>query len=106
MSNEERRLLSSGTAPTLLFRLDSLPEIEREDILASRQEEMQKYKDSMQLDAMYKMAVDVDDDDDDSHHHKRRECFLATPLREEDYSDGVQASTPVSQRRRRARCKS
>jgi RNA polymerase-associated protein RTF1 len=33
-----------------------MPEFEREAILAGRQEEMQKYKDSQQLDAMYRMA--------------------------------------------------
>ena len=42
-----------------------MPEIERENILASRLEEMQKYKDSQQLDAMYKMAGMADDDDED-----------------------------------------
>jgi RNA polymerase-associated protein RTF1 len=33
-----------------------MPEIERENILASRLEEMQKFKDSAQLNEMYKMA--------------------------------------------------
>jgi hypothetical protein len=39
-----------------LSRLDAMPEFEREAILAQRQEDMQKYKDSQQLDAMYRMA--------------------------------------------------
>lgn len=47
------------------FSLESLPEIERENILASRQEEIQKYKDAAQLDAMYKMAGMAGEDDDD-----------------------------------------
>lgn len=66
--------------PHTVCRLDSLPEIERENILASRQEEMQKYKDSMQLDAMYKMAVDENDDDDDMHPRKRARELLSSNL--------------------------
>jgi len=57
--------------------LDALPEIERENILAGRLEEMQKFKDAMQLDMMYKMAGaggdDDDDEDDDGPSRKRRE---------------------------------
>lgn len=54
-----------------------MPEIEREDILASRLEEMQKFKDSQQLDAMYKMAgmgndEDEEDEDDDEPRKRRR----------------------------------
>lgn len=52
--------------------LDNLPEIERENILASRQEEIQKFKDSMALDAMFRAAND-DADDDDAPSRKRRE---------------------------------
>jgi len=56
--------------------LESLPEIEREDILAGRLEEMQKFKDSQQLDAMYKMAgmggEEEDDEDEDDEPRKRR----------------------------------
>ena len=55
------------------FRLEALPEIERENILASRLEEMQKFKDSQQLDAMYKMAGMGRDDDEDDHGRKKRE---------------------------------
>ena len=59
----------------LVPRLEGLPEIDRESILATRQEEIQKYKESLQIAAMYKMAVDQDDDDDDSHPRKRQsEC--------------------------------
>lgn len=56
------------TAPSL----ESLPEIERENILASRQEEIQKFKDAAQLDAMYKMAGMTGDDDDDMPARKQR----------------------------------
>jgi RNA polymerase-associated protein RTF1 len=53
-----------------------MPEIEREDILAGRLEEMQKFKDSQQLDAMYKMAGmggdDEEEEDDDDEPRKRR----------------------------------
>jgi RNA polymerase-associated protein RTF1 len=52
-----------------------LPEIERENILAGRLEEMQNFKDSQQLDAMYKMAGmggDDDEDDYDDEPKKRR----------------------------------
>lgn len=56
--------------------MESLPEIEREDILAGRLEEMQKFKDSQQLDAMYKMAgmggEEEDDEDEDDEPRKRR----------------------------------
>ncbi|GFZ47472.1 hypothetical protein JCM24511_05216 [Saitozyma sp. JCM 24511] len=45
--------------------LEGLPEIERENILAARLEEMQKFKDSQQLEAMYKMAGMGRDEDDD-----------------------------------------
>jgi len=62
-------------------RLDALPEIERENILAGRLEEMQKFKDSMQLDMMYKMAGaggdDDDDDDDDGPSRKRRKSAVS-----------------------------
>ncbi|OCF72597.1 RNA polymerase-associated protein RTF1 [Kwoniella mangroviensis CBS 8886] len=45
--------------------LEKLPEIEREEILATRLEEMQKFKDSQALDAMFKTIGGDDDDDDD-----------------------------------------
>ncbi len=51
-----------------------MPEIERESILAARDEEMQKFRDSQQLDAMFRMAG-ADDDDDDEHARKRSEIF-------------------------------
>jgi len=61
-----------------------MPEIERENILASRLEEMQKFKDSQQLDAMYKMAgmgnEDEEDDDDDEPRKRRRSLFLSISL--------------------------
>jgi hypothetical protein len=57
-------------------RLEGLPEIERENILAGRLEEMQKLKDSMQLDAMYKMAGmgGDEEEEDDEPSRKKREC--------------------------------
>lgn len=58
--------------------LESLPEIEKEQILAQRQEEIQKYKDSMQLDAMWKMAQMEGDDSDDGHAKKRRKHTSVT----------------------------
>lgn len=54
-----------------------MPEIEREAILAARQEEMQKFKDAQQLEAMYRAAGmgsgagDDDDDDDDEPSRKK-----------------------------------
>jgi len=64
-----------------IYSLESLPEIDRENILASRLEEMQKYKDSQQLDAMYKMAGmggDKDDEDEDEGpSRKKRRCSVS-----------------------------
>ncbi|TXT08753.1 hypothetical protein VHUM_02881 [Vanrija humicola] len=57
--------------------LDNLPEIERENILAARQEEIQKFKDSMALDAMFRAAND-DADDDDAPSRKRRKHTSVT----------------------------
>lgn len=62
----------------LTCSLESLPEIEKEQILATRQEEIQKYKDSMQLDAMYKMAQMEGEDSDDGHAKKRRKHTSVT----------------------------
>lgn len=39
-----------------IFRLLDLDELEREDILASRQEEMQKYKDSLNINRLFSAA--------------------------------------------------
>lgn len=55
-----------------------MAEIEREHILAGRLEEMQKFKDAQQLDAMYKMAgragdEDEVDEEDDEPSRKKRE---------------------------------
>ncbi|BEI91738.1 uncharacterized protein CcaverHIS019_0405580 [Cutaneotrichosporon cavernicola] len=58
--------------------LDSLPEIERENILAARQEEIQKFKDAAQLDAMYKMAAGQDEDEDDYTPRKQRKHTSVT----------------------------
>ena len=59
--------------------LESLPEIEREDILASRLEEMQKYKDSMALDAMFGSAAGAGDDDDEDEGPSRKKRELLPP---------------------------
>lgn len=61
-------------------RLDQLPEIERESILASRQEEMQKYKDAMQIAAMYSMVADKDEDDDHRGKRQRKRHSLVGKL--------------------------
>ncbi|WWC73205.1 uncharacterized protein I206_107171 [Kwoniella pini CBS 10737] len=54
-------------------RLENMNEIEREDILAGRLEEMQKLKDSQALDAMFKtIGGDDEDDDDDGPSRKKR----------------------------------
>jgi len=57
-------------------RLEGLPEIQRENILASRLEEMQKFKDSQQLDVMYRMAGmggdEEEDDEDEGRSRKKR----------------------------------
>ncbi|GMK59323.1 hypothetical protein CspeluHIS016_0703380 [Cutaneotrichosporon spelunceum] len=58
--------------------LESLPEIERENILAARQEEIQKFKDAAQLDAMYKMAAGQDEDEDDYAPRKQRKHTSVT----------------------------
>ncbi|WWC91323.1 uncharacterized protein L201_006266 [Kwoniella dendrophila CBS 6074] len=53
--------------------LENMNEIERENILASRLEEMQKFKDSQALDAMFKtIGGDDDEDDEDGPSRKRR----------------------------------
>lgn len=54
-------------------RLEAMPEIEREELLAARQEEIQKFKDAAQLDAMYKMAAGGDDEEDYVSSRKQRE---------------------------------
>lgn len=54
-----------------------MPEIERESILAAREDEMQKFRDSQQLDMMFRMAG-ADDDDDDEHARKRRALQAAS----------------------------
>ncbi|CAD6579230.1 MAG: hypothetical protein TREMPRED_002430 [Tremellales sp. Tagirdzhanova-0007] len=64
-------------------RLEAMPEIERENILASRLEEMQKFKDSQQLDAMYKMAGmggggEDETAEDDGHSRKKRKHTSVT----------------------------
>ncbi|WVR09151.1 hypothetical protein IAU60_006213 [Kwoniella sp. DSM 27419] len=59
--------------------LEAMPEIERENILASRLEEMQKFKDSQQLDAMFKQELGGgDSDDDDGPSRKRRKHTSVT----------------------------
>jgi len=69
---------------TLTVRLEAMPEIEREEILAARAEEMQKYKDSMALNAMYKMtgagAADTGEASDGDGPRKRRQLPYALPL--------------------------
>ena len=52
--------------------LSTLPEIERENILAGRLEEMQKFKDSQNLDAMYRMAGGGGDEDEDIEDEPRK----------------------------------
>ncbi|ORX39021.1 hypothetical protein BD324DRAFT_618258 [Kockovaella imperatae] len=63
-------------------QLEDMPEIEREEILAARLEEMQKYKDSMALDAMFRSAagggVADDDDDDEGPSRKKRKHTSVT----------------------------
>lgn len=65
--------------------LESLPEIERENILAGRLEEMQKFKDSQALDAMYKMAGMADDEEEDEPKKRRRSCPPATATATRQY---------------------
>lgn len=61
-----------------------MPEIEREAILAARQEEMQKYKDSQQLDAMYRMAgMGGDEESEEEPSRKKRELIGLYFLRED-----------------------
>lgn len=77
------------------YSLENLPEIERENILASRLEEMQKFKDSQALDAMFKTAHGGDDEEeDDSRARKRREPNHSEPYRSYVLID-PQASTLV-----------
>nr|XP_031862312.1 uncharacterized protein CI109_002277 [Kwoniella shandongensis]KAA5529384.1 hypothetical protein CI109_002277 [Kwoniella shandongensis] len=56
--------------------LEALPEIERENILAGRLEEMQKFKDSQALDAMFQTLQGDEDDDEPS--RKRRKHTSVT----------------------------
>ena len=66
-------------------RLEGLPEIERENILAARLEEVQRYKDAMQLDAMYKMAgMGGDEEEDDDGPSRKRSGSLHTCCRLRD----------------------
>ncbi|ODN91429.1 RNA polymerase-associated protein RTF1 [Cryptococcus wingfieldii CBS 7118] len=59
--------------------LENLPEIERENILAGRLEEMQRFKDSQALDAMFKTAHGGDEsDDEDMRARKRRKHTSVT----------------------------
>jgi len=53
-----------------------MPEIERENILAGRLEEMQKYKDSAQLDAMYKMAGMGGEEESDEEPSRKKRMFM------------------------------
>jgi RNA polymerase-associated protein RTF1 len=73
---------SSGSGAVAEIRLEALPEIEREEILAARAEEMQKYKDSMALNAMYKMTgaggAEASEDDGEGPSRKRRELRRVT----------------------------
>jgi RNA polymerase-associated protein RTF1 len=58
--------------------LSTLPEIERENILAGRLEEMQKFKDSQNLDAMYKMAgMGGEEDEEEEEDEPRKRSKLA-----------------------------
>jgi len=57
--------------------LSTLPEIERENILAGRLEEMQKFKDSQNLDAMYRMAGGGGDEDEDEEDEPRKRRKLS-----------------------------
>ncbi|WVO18290.1 hypothetical protein L204_106003 [Cryptococcus depauperatus] len=58
--------------------LENLPEIERENILASRLEEIQKYKDSQALDAMFKTIGGDEEDEDDIRARKKRKHTSVT----------------------------
>ncbi|WVQ75385.1 hypothetical protein IAR50_005005 [Cryptococcus sp. DSM 104548] len=59
--------------------LENLPEIERENVLAGRLEEMQRFKDSQALDAMFKTAHGGDEsDDEDLRARKRRKHTSVT----------------------------
>jgi RNA polymerase-associated protein RTF1 len=58
--------------------LSTLPEIERENILAGRLEEMQKFKDSQNLDAMYRMAGGGGDEDEDEEDEPRKRRKLTS----------------------------
>jgi hypothetical protein len=58
--------------------LSTLPEIERENILAGRLEEMQKFKDSQNLDAMYRMAGGGGDEDENEEDEPRKRRKLTS----------------------------
>lgn len=55
-------MLAHPRHPTYQPRLMDLDELEREDILASRQEEMQKYKDSLNINRLFSAAQAGGDD--------------------------------------------
>ncbi|EIW67131.1 hypothetical protein TREMEDRAFT_69995 [Tremella mesenterica DSM 1558] len=60
-------------------QLEGLPEIERENILASRLEEIQKLKDAQQLDAIFKMTAGGEEagDDDDLPRKRRKHTSVS-----------------------------
>jgi RNA polymerase-associated protein RTF1 len=66
-------------------RLAALPEIERENILAGRLEEMQKFKDSHNLDQMFRTigggASDDDDEDDEPRKRRKLPCQCSVVLK-------------------------
>ena len=95
-----------------------MPEIERENILASRLEEMQKIKDRLALNAMFKsagMGGDEDDESDEEPTRKKREPPFPTsthgtsgPVIQSGKTaeSGVQGNTPASPRRLQERSRS
>ncbi|KAK1922482.1 rtf1 protein [Papiliotrema laurentii] len=93
--------------------LDALPEIERESILATRLEEMQKFRDSQQLDMMYRLAG-ADDDDDDEPGRKRRKHTSVTKeasraikdLKSKRKAHDERAQRRAARRERKARSRS
>lgn len=84
--------------------LESLPEIERENILASRQEEIQKYKDAAQLEAMYKMTGKEEEEDDDDVPARKRSgslWFILTPGKHTSVTtEASRAMTELKNRRK------
>ena len=68
-----------------------MPEIERESILAAREDEMQKFRDSQQLDLMFRMAG-ADEDDEHARKKSKSACDVADNRKTHERDEGSLSS--------------